>query len=284
MPITEICKNYKKKYAIYIKKFNENSGGLVCLAYLCYLLNKIGESAYVATTTSNHGYFTNSLNFNLPVLDKAEIDDSTIVVYPEIIDHNPLNAKNVVRWLLHKPGFHTGRINFGNNELIVGYGKETCSDRYAIDDNHILKIEYIMNIYYNKKLRKDMTCYSIRKSRLKNINMHPSDSICIDRKSHSQINDIFNMSHTFISYDPYSYYSIYAAMCGCDSIVVPEPNVNKDQWKPNIKDTYGLAYGFDDIEYARSTKHLLFDKIANQNSTNIKMVKNFTQLCEAYFI
>jgi len=274
----------KYKYVIWSPGFNINSGGILCLHYLCHLLNEIKHDAYIYYKNKENTKY-NNYGLNIKIWPNHHVDDNTIVIYPEIVDHNPLNAKNIVRWLLHKPGFWTGRVNFGEKDLIVGYGEETSSKKFIINKQNILKIEYIMNdVYYNKNMSREHTCYSIRKSRKKSHDQHPKNSICIDNKSHSEINEIFNMSHTFINYDPYSYFSTYAVLCGCESIVIPDNGLSKEEWKPDITNRYGIAYGFDDLEYARATKYLLFTKIANQHNTNIEMVKNFTELCKGYFI
>jgi hypothetical protein len=35
--------------------------------------------------------------------------------FKEQVFGNPLNAKNIVRWMLHTPGFHTGKKYYGSN-------------------------------------------------------------------------------------------------------------------------------------------------------------------------
>ena len=65
---------------------------------------------------------------------------------------------------------------------------------------------------------------------------------------------IFKRVERFISYDPHTAYSVFAALCGCDSIVVPIDGITKDQWQPDQKSQYGIAYGFDDLDSARQTR------------------------------
>jgi hypothetical protein len=273
---------FKYKYVIWSPPFSINSGGILCLHYLCHLLNKLYFDAYIYYT--NNTSYVNHYGLDINIWPNNHIlDDKTIIIYPEIVDNNPLNAKNIVRWLLHKPGFWTGRINYGSDDLIVAYGKHMGGGLYTITDQQLLNIVYIMNnIYFNLDLPRENVCFSVRKCK-KYSKSHPENSICIDNKSHQDISYIFNKCHTFISYDPYSYYSVYAALCGCDSIIIPEYGVSKEQWRPDIKDTYGLAYGFDDIEYARSTRNLLIDDINNREKNDMNTVKKFTELCESYF-
>ena len=72
-------------------------------------------------------------------------------------------------------------------------------------------------------------------------------------------------------------------MCGCDSVVIPPSGLKKTDWKNSIEDTYGIAYGIDDLERARKTRPLMLDYIKNQNNSNIENAHKFVQLCESYF-
>ena len=101
--------------------------------------------------------------------------------------------------------------------------------------------------------------------------------------THEELNKIFNEKKYFISYDTYTYYSIYAAICGCTSIVVPDIGISKEEWHPKVEETYGISYGLDDLKYAENTKHLMIKYIENQQKENINSVKNFIKLCEDYF-
>ena len=78
-------------------------------------------------------------------------------------------------------------------------------------------------------------------------------------------------------------FSIYAVVCGCKSIIVPEDGVSKKQWQPNIKDRYGLAYGFDDLKEAEKTKELLLESLKIKDANNNSTVKKFVSLCTKYF-
>jgi len=93
--------------------------------------------------------------------------------------------------------------------------------------------------------------------------------------SHKEISKIFKKVKTFISYDPYTAYSNFAALCGAESVVIPDDNVKIDQWYSDEENRYGLAYGFENINESLKTTHLLLEKIKKQESYNLLQVSEF---------
>ena len=113
--------------------------------------------------------------------------------------------------------------------------------------------------------------------------VHDKEAIQVDNFSHTKLNDIFNKSKQFVCYDPYTYYSYYASLCGCMSIVVPDSGVDKEQWQPNEENRYGISYGLDDVDYALKTKKKMLEHMNERDENSIDSVKNFIQMCEKYF-
>ena len=66
-------------------------------------------------------------------------------------------------------------------------------------------------------------------------------------------------------------------------MIVPEEGVTKEQWYPDPRDRYGMAYGFDDIESARSTRPLLLPHLKAQESLANDSVRRFVEKCDSYF-
>lgn len=273
----------KRKYIIYTYNFDINVGGILVLYQLCHLLNELNENAFVWIEGGPpHVLYE---QFNTPIASVQDLEDA-IVIYPEIVDGNPLGAVNVVRWLLHRPGFHTGNVNFGRNELVFGYKKEFSGSGIEINEENILNIKYLMTDIYKQTNfeSRSATCYMIKKGKSKKIVHNIDDSKLIDNLSHSEVCKIFNESKFFISYDPYTFYSVYASLCGCISIVVPDENVAEEDWLSCEADRYGIAYGFDDIEYALETKPLMEIYLKSQEEENIKSIRNFIKKCNKYFV
>ncbi len=304
-----------KKYLIFSPKFDENNGGVICLHYLAHLINECGAEAYL--TPIFQGFEINNLNFKRPffkvlysklidkfrkfkindafnanvIRDISRIKDSSewIVVYPEITFGNPLGAKNVVRWLLHNPGFHSGTFYYGTGELHVKY-HHGFSDFYYPGSKlsaNILNISYFPLHLYNMdgvSPSRVGTAYCMRKGRNRKIQHDLNGSILIDGMSHAEVASILKRVKTFISYDLYTAYSVFASLCGCDSVIIPEDEISKEAWYPNPESRYGLAYGFEDLSNASETRHLLIEKVNRDHAKNKQRVADFIIESNEFFM
>ncbi|EKF9207212.1 WavQ [Vibrio cholerae] len=299
---------------VYSQNFDSKNGGVVVLHRLVHLIN---------TTTEHQAFLVpNSLNLNVgkysilgiknsikhykktknytikpqwktPVLNSLQDINlsEAIVVYPEIVSNNPLNAKNVVRWLLHQPAHFSGKINYGQNELIIKFNsaiKDFSLPNSKTSENE-LKVIYYPTDLYNEDgalpyTDRTLTCHAIRKGKNKT-KIHPEDSILIDSLSHEEVAVLFKKAKRFISYDDYTAYSIFANLCGCESIVVPDPHTSIEQWYPNITDRYGIAYGFnkEQLQWARDTQHFVKEHVKNEHRRSEECVKNFIEEAMDYF-
>jgi len=290
-------------FIIYTYRYNDDIGGIVVQHKLCHLLNQHGQKALLWPDykslfdrrnplksglaflkyfrKSLHKKFTVNPLWDTPVARYKDLDNA-IVVYAEIVEGNPLKAKNVVRWLLHKPGFHTNKINYGTDEVYFFYLKAYIENiSFDVDTNNVL---YIPNnreeTYYQTNFGKRQgSCYIVRKGKGRPIVHDLTDSILIDGKSHQEIAQIFNQVEYCYSYDTYTMYSMYAAMCGCISIVIPEDNVSRDEWLPEAERGYGIAYGMDDIPYAKKTLPLLQSLLSEAETQTTIEIEHFIETC-----
>jgi hypothetical protein len=231
-------------------------------------------------------------------LDDADIDN-TIVIYGETISGNPLNAKYVIRWILAPIGICSHPDTYktwGPNDLVYYFNSE---DKFIKEPEKVSKEYKLLNILFinpdaiNFNLQnRSGTCHTFRKSYYhKNIQLiHPSNSFEVTR-THTQEDyiKIFNKYKYFICYDPLTFLSVIAALCGCISIVKKVDGLSKKDWlnmlaitdyfKESGENTlYGIAYGADDLENAINTLHLVkkqWDDITNfMINKNIKSFLN----------
>ena len=137
------------RFIIFAPSYNENSGGVIVLHKLCDLINKNNGEAYVTPFFPqyliNKRYFGglfrvigNSLlsycnkfkrnkSFDTPLF-KGKVSQDDVVIYPESVFGNPLNASKVIRWLLHRPGNFSKEIFYGQNELYFKFDDGLVND------------------------------------------------------------------------------------------------------------------------------------------------------------
>ncbi|UVJ45424.1 glycosyltransferase [Pseudomonas sp. LS1212] len=112
-------------YYIYAPAYRETSSGVCVLHYLCHALNLSGHEAYVTGTDVVNP------DLRTPVLDNVMLarhqgaGREPIMVYPEVVTGNPLGSQVVVRYLLNRDGFLTGKgVEFGEDDLIFYYAHD----------------------------------------------------------------------------------------------------------------------------------------------------------------
>ena len=288
--------------------FNENSGGSIVLHYLVHSLRKLGVEAYVTPNvkeiTRFYPRWVKSIDdkfkykrfqkksllsnkMDTPLAPKNIITDS-IVIYPEIVQGNPLNSERVVRWFLNKPGFFNGLKYFHNNdEEVFFYQYAFVEGIKKIPKDNLLQIRWLRNdIYQNNNLpSRQGSCRMIRKGkRLGELNIPEGDkSIRLDGLSHVEIAKIFNKTNIFFCHDPYTMYCYYAVLCGCVPVVIPQKNLTKEQWRNGFELKKGVAYGEDEISWAIKTRNeLILDMEKAKNSEQL-LIKKFLSKIESRF-
>jgi hypothetical protein len=304
----------KRKFLICAPSYSSNNGGAIVLHKLCHLINNLGREAYLFPLVDNielnkFNYksvlvkffkkqlreplrrFKKNPTFQTPNLTKRPNDiesNNWIIVYPEITFGNPLGAKNVVRWFLHNPGFHTKKIYFNSGELYFRISErfnEISINGSKCSNNFLQVFHFPLNLYNLNctSEKREGTAYCLRKGKGRKIVHDLSNSILIDNLNHDEISAIFKRIKQFISYDTHTTFSYLAALCGCDSIIIPDEGIAEEEWLPNPQDRFGLAYGFDKIESARKTRHLLlglFDKLEKES---IQSTENFIEEADKFF-
>lgn len=263
----------KPIFVIYAPSYDEDSGGCIALHKLCHILNSIDYSAFLfpdirsntqfSTLGREMSYssfddlvsrnFKSNSTFQCPILSaesltEIKFSNNVVTVYPEVTDGNPLDAKNVVRWLLHDLGFHTGRININRGDFIVPYDldiKKLLIPGCQVSSS-FLRVLHIPFDKYNivgESSKRSGTAYCMRKGKGKKIVHAEKNGILIDGKSHNEISEIFKRVERFYSYDTKTTYSRLAVLCGCESIVVPDDGVTLTEWCSDPKFRIGIHYG-----------------------------------------
>lgn len=216
--------------------------------------------------------------------------DEWIVIYPEITFGNPLGGSNIVRWLLHNPGFFSGKIYYGSNEIYFKYTNQYNEFNYinSKTSKNTLYIFTYLKKYYNEydwSYERSGSAYCIRKGRISSVPFDLEGAVLIDGLKHKEISRIFKKVKYFISFDLNTAFSRFAALCGCISIVVPVEGVTKEEWQPDFEKRYGVSYGFEDknIKEALSTLKQLNYQILKEENDSVDNVANFISEVEMFF-
>lgn len=292
-------------FIIYAPSYDSSSGGTIVLHKLCDELNrqnancKIFPLEYYKIQKNPWEIFKSTLrkivqailkvqfktnnSFNTPITNNF-CKENTIAIYPEIVDKNPLGAKHVVRWLLFSNNEFSKCFERYENDLFFFYQQAFQPKSKDLRCAGELQITHLQTeIYFDRKVQSRRgSCHAIRKGKDRKIKP-PLRSILIDKLSHEEIASIFNKCERFISYDPYTLYSQYAAICGCISIVEPVDNLTKEQWQPIEELRYGIAYGEEDIEWAINTREKVLPYLKNREKHNQEATKHLINECEKFF-
>ncbi|UTH76708.1 hypothetical protein [Chromobacterium sp. IIBBL 290-4] len=107
-----------RPYYICAPGFTRVSNGVRAMHLLCHYLNKLGEEAYVFSPETDPKLRTPYLTQDIVDRHK-ETQRSPIVVYPEVVHGNPLNAAAVVRYILNHPGLLGGPKDYPESDMLV---------------------------------------------------------------------------------------------------------------------------------------------------------------------
>lgn len=289
-------------FVIWAPSYNENSGGIIALHALCNRLNELGYSAkiwpvFVNTTPARknrfvptywirklHGWLTYNLGpFANKVAHRNDLSDA-VVIYPEIAYGNPLGASRVVRWILYHPGRHTGAIDFEENELRIPYAMEFAEGYLRSGETDTLRVTHWNDSYsLRNEGKREGTCFLVHKGIARKLDAHPKNSVCADNLNHSDRAQLFNECKYLYSYDLYSYYNIYAAVCGCIPIIVPIEGIGLIDWYSDESCRYGLAYGIENQEWAISTRKSLISELSSRKHRENETIERFVEQCAKKF-
>lgn len=217
------------------------------------------------------------------------VDDDTIVVYPEVVFGNPLGAKHVVRWFLNVNRFtgeYEGEQPYGKEDMFICY-RDVFNDyrlNPACRQVTLRHFDYDLYKRWNYGHREG-SCFIVRKGGAR-VDLPPTvPGVVIDHLTEEKKVEVLNQCRYCYSFDTQTFYSTIAAICGCVSIVIPEPGKTRDDYLCDGEKGWGIAYGINqkEIDFARKTCKKLEEEIESYKSENIKNVQAFLDYCEEYF-
>lgn len=226
------------KCIIVAPPYNPTSAGCVVLHELCDTLNQIGQPCYMVInigdqfiTSNEEQYFSPTSKRILygddPILECQEALNTGIVIYPEVIIGNPLNAANVVRYVLYFDGAHMQRkMGHTDRDFIITYTK-VYFEKY----HDVLFYPITNSLFHeasspkNSERHIDITYTDNRKEKS---NVHILDNtIHINKQwpeNKEQLATILKSTRYFYSWTDMSSTNVDALLCGAIPILIePDP-------------------------------------------------------------
>ncbi len=285
------------KFLIFAYIPHWDSGGCNVLHELSKLLSDLGEDVYLAITETKLPENPAKLLSIEEAIQLAAQDDC-VTIYPEVESGNPLNAKNIVRWVLYYPQGHGGKGDkvYHPSEFVFTYHEKYVANT-PHENSPVLRIfQSRVDKFYPMGKERIYDAVLVRKSKYENVqeiaNKHFEPYLNIVNKKiilfddvlntvsgYEQLNEILNEIRYFVSFDRVTYHSVFAALSGCISVVTPADGMTAEQWKQSINThSHGVAYGFDDLHWAMISQHKTKEHLLNIEEKNIMYTKNMIKL------
>ncbi len=197
--------NAKRTYIIWAPEY-DHSNGIRALYTLCNELQKKGYDAYMWVNGKHLPQFK--------YVDKItkKLRENAIVVYPEVVSGNPLNIRNVVRWVLYKPGVIGGDTSYASNEIIFSWLKEY----YNAPLLQVLHLNHEL-FYEDPSVKKDIDSYFVYKGGQCRSFPELNHAVKITYNWPEKREDLVNLlrrTKTLYSFDLHSALNDEALLCG----------------------------------------------------------------------
>lgn len=245
-------------YYIGAPHYRETSSGVCVLHYLCHVLNLSGYEAYLTPCQVNPKLRTPILTEELRQRHRS-LGLAPIAVYPEVTDGNPIGTPIVVRYMLNRDGFLTGRaINVQKSDLFFYYtqdfgGGSDSSDLLLLPviDSELFSpptepVQRSGNYLYLHRFDKSKVDYSMLPDDIEVLSM-------LNPKTLAQLAQIFRAASTLYTYEISSTCTA-AMLCGCPVIYMPGGHVKTLPFIEQFGDAGAALYGEPGgLERARAT-------------------------------
>lgn len=234
---------------IYAPPFTNRSSGIRALYRLCHHLNAAGQRAEIfvpalfptramplprqarataepATPRRRH-LVQPEPTWLIPVRTAPILADE-IVIYPETVWGNPLQALRVVRWLLHEPGHLGGAARYADDDLVFVYDREKLpvarkATRRTLDERHVLWLGLIdpQHIHPHAPGPRDLTLTFGHKGQALAERFPLPADLGAQRledltPSYEALGDLLRRTRRLFSYDHYSNLLREAVLCGAE--------------------------------------------------------------------
>lgn len=210
------------RFCISAPNRNSASMGISVLYQLCDDLKSIGYNAEILLWSESH-----------------YVSDNDILIYPEIITGNPLQAKNVVRYVLHREAVLTGKpMEAQANDFIFAWYKMFYPNAHA--SLH----KFLINDSFNDKdtkfaLNRCIDCTFIGKGLNGSIIENTLEINKTNPISKQALAELLRNTRFLYTYDTNTALIYEAIYCGAMVIPMQWYPFEEEEWK-----RYGIKYPY----------------------------------------
>jgi hypothetical protein len=277
-----LIKKNQPHIVFYLPCYQDRSNGIKILWEIAYKFSLLNKKIHVIEAPWQTR-IKRPKKYDVLLIDKSSLAylDDLIVIYPDIFPNNPLNAKNIVRYLLAKP------FSFGNDfsplatDYIATYSQMVL-DKKILDQFYFLnnEPEYFKNIDIKRK--KNLVSIYYGKCRLGDsykyllavINQFEFVEIITRSEPDNQddLHKIMSQSKLLISFDAFSHISLLANIYGTP--VLFTDNIFSETFRNFNQQLYGYYYKNDIGNLKKIISVDNMQKISRSTVNEIKRIKS----------
>ncbi len=243
------------RYVFWAPPIVNLSAGVRYVHRLCHFLNVLGEEAYV-TTDSTHPFW------NTPYT--RTITDETVMIMPESVPGNPMNAKRIVRICGNAPGaLGFGDKVFADTDMVFYYEARYYEAVRAATNDPTFSRERELRLamidpevfYPDKSVKKQFNCvYRGKPARLQQTWFKLQDETGFVQLTYETpptrigVADLLRQTQILVSYDDCTMLLPEALICGAEVRVIDQKvgNMYEYKWNKEVAgyglDTYATDY------------------------------------------
>lgn len=286
------------KILIYSFGYSWHFGGIVVLHKLAELISQLGYETYLLNGEKSKAGRAKCIEMQEAI--EIANDSQTVVIYPEIVSGNPLNADKVARWILFFPGVNGGEIKYGSSEFVFTYSEHFVENTEYSNLLVVRIIETMVDDFYDLSLTRSKDAVLVKKGHFEMENraslfldpvidslyeLESFDQIINNTNHISDYNLQLNQIRNFISYDNHTYHSVLASFAGCVSIVIPEIGKTSDKFFRDFPEAKiaGVHYGFEELSKGTLRKDLYKRRIDEIETENVSGTRALLDSLKAHF-
>lgn len=276
-------------FYVYAPLYRKNSNGVRMLYTLSEMIRQCGYDSkvicyederadYDVLTPTQYKHHTLKLTSEFSCYQLGEQD---IVIYSDTISDNPLNAKNVVRYLLNRPTYITGKgIDYGDRDYPVSYSlgiDPNLPQLFILNDDReyfyprdFTEKESIVCIYYGKIIDKEIHDPAIT-ALIKTFDR----TVTITREfpaTKIELGDLLRRARLLISLDPISNITYEATLCGTPALIVNDVfDFSSQKFNITLHGIFSNASGYDKAIKNINFSFSQYQVVLEDNGKNVRL-------------